>query len=112
MDRHTGRAIGGDAHLAQSVLDILTTPRGSLVMQREYGSDLPALLDQPINGSTIVDLYQATAEAIDRWEPRLDLARIRVADAKSTGRLDIELIDGDGNVIVLPLGARSLEAGA
>lgn len=32
MNLHTGRAIGGQAHLQQSVTDILTTPIGSRVM--------------------------------------------------------------------------------
>lgn len=46
MDRRTGRLIEGDAHLAQSVADILTTPVGSRLQRRTYGSLLPELLDQ------------------------------------------------------------------
>ena len=74
MNRHTGEAISGDAHLAQSILDILTTPVGTRVMLRDYGSDLPAILDQPMNGEMLVDAYLAAAEALDRWEPRIELS--------------------------------------
>lgn len=101
MDRHTGRAINADAHLAQSIVDILTTPKRTLVQLRDYGSELPLVLGRPINGETLIDVFQAVAEALDIWEPRLDLARVRVADV-SPGSIAIELIDGEGNVLELP----------
>lgn len=88
--RTTGRSIGSEAHLAQSITDILTTPTGSRVMRREYGSQLPDLIDAPMNGETIVDVFMATAEALDRWEPRLRLRRVQIA-ASSVGRLALEL---------------------
>lgn len=102
MNRHTGRQIGGDAHLAQSILDILTTPKGSLVMLRDYGSDLPDIIDQPLNGETMVDAYLATAEALDLWEPRIDLARIQLV-ASRPGYAEFELIDAGGNAIPMPV---------
>lgn len=37
MSRHTGAALDGADHLAQSVADILGTPIGSRVMRRDYG---------------------------------------------------------------------------
>jgi phage baseplate assembly protein W len=102
MDRYTGRQIGGAAHLAQSINDILTTPKGSLVMLRDYGSDLPDIIDQPLNGETVVDAYLATAEALDLWEPRITLARIQLVTARP-GYAEFELIDADGQVIPLPI---------
>jgi len=78
------------AHILQSVQDILTTPIGSLVMEREYGSRLLDLVDAPINGETKIELYVATAEAIDRWEPRLRLERIEMLDATS-GQIELRL---------------------
>ena len=100
MDRQTGRSIEGGAHLAQSILDILTTPKGTLVMLRDYGSDLPAVIDQPLNGETLIDVYQATAEALALWEPRIELGRVQVIDARA-GYAELELTDTDGNVIPL-----------
>ncbi len=102
MNRHTGRTLEGDAHLAQSILDVLTTPKGTLVMLRDYGSDLPDVIDQPLNGETLIDVYQATAEALALWEPRVELGRVQVVDA-SPGYAVLELTDTDGNIINLPV---------
>ncbi|MEX0319449.1 MAG: GPW/gp25 family protein [Ruegeria sp.] len=102
MNRHTGRSIEGGAHLAQSIHDILTTPKGSLVMLRDYGSDLPDIIDHPLNGETLIDAYQATAEALDLWEPRIDLARIQLVNA-GAGFAEFELTDAEGNVIPMPI---------
>ncbi len=78
MDRNTGKPLDGNAHLAQSIGDILTTPIGSRVMRRDYGSMLFELIDQPLNPATILLTYAATAMAIRRWEPRLRLKRVRL----------------------------------
>lgn len=76
MDRRTGLPIDEDTHLRQSVADILTTPIGSRLERREYGSLLPELIDAPIHEQTIVKLYAASATALMRWEPRLRLTRV------------------------------------
>ena len=102
MDRHSGRCLSGDAHLAQSITDILTTPKGSLVMERDYGSDLPGILDAPLNGETVVDAYMAIAEALDLWEPRVRLGRIALVAAEP-GRGTFELYDREGAVLPLDL---------
>ena len=102
MNRHTGRQLSGDAHLAQSIHDILTTPKGTRVMRRDYGSDLPNIIDQPLNGDTIIDAYMATAEALDLWEPRIDLARIELVSA-GAGYAEFTLTDADGTEIPMPV---------
>lgn len=90
-DANTGKALGGVAHLRQSVRDILTTPIGSRVMRRDYGSRLFELVDAPLNRSTRMDLFAATAEALALWEPRLQLLRVD-AEADSTGRVTIGML--------------------
>ncbi|WP_226341233.1 GPW/gp25 family protein [Gemmobacter serpentinus] len=82
MSRLTGRSISGGSHLAQSITDILSTPKGSRVLRRDYGSRLPDLIDAPMNGETMVDLFAETAEALDQWEPRLKLRRVEVSAAR------------------------------
>ena len=93
MDANTGRPLAGIAHLRQSVRDILTTPVGSRVMRREYGSRLFELLDAPTGPGTLVDIYAATASAIGRWEPRLRLRQVR-AIRSGPARVEIDL-EGD-----------------
>ena len=60
-------------------------------MRPEYGSRLFDLVDAPMNRATIVEIYAATAEALDRWEPRLKLERVQ-AIAVQPGRIELELI--------------------
>lgn len=90
MSRTTGRLLDDLAHLRQSVTDILTTPIGSRVMRRDYGSRLFELVDAPINARTLGDIYAATVDALRRWEPRIAVRRVRVLEA-AAGRLALAL---------------------
>lgn len=78
MNRNTGRSLTGIEHLRQSISDILTTPIGSRLMQREYGSRLYELVDAPINRKTLVEIYMAVAQALNRWEKRFKLHRVKL----------------------------------
>lgn len=75
MDRTTGKALSGDAHLTQSLTDIVTTPLGSRVMRRDYGCLVPELIDKPLNRATALLCSVAIAIAIARWEPRVTVRR-------------------------------------
>lgn len=81
FNAETGKRIEGLDHLRQSIRDILTTPIGSRVMRRDYGSRLFELVDAPINRDTITDIYAATAEAIIKWEPRVDVQQVKITNA-------------------------------
>lgn len=83
MDRNTGKPLSAIDHLRQSIADILTTPIGSRVMRRDYGSALFELIDQPMNPLGLLRLYAATADAIRRWEPRIRLTRVAVAGGEA-----------------------------
>ncbi|WP_290876948.1 GPW/gp25 family protein [Aquabacterium sp.] len=85
-----GTLLTGIAHLRQSIRDILTTPLGSRVMRRDYGSDLPRLVDAPINKSTIMDIYAATADALAKWEPRFKLTKCTIVTA-APGTVTLDL---------------------
>lgn len=90
MSSHTGRAMDSLAHIQQSVNDILTTPIGSRVMRREYGSLLPELIDQPLNGPTALRTYSATVVALMKWEPRIRVQQIaRRVSTNRPGRFDL-----------------------
>lgn len=93
IDAQTGKALGGVAHLLQSVRDVLSTPIGSRVLLRSYGSRLFELLDRPL-GPPLLALMQAeAADALARWEPRLRLRRVR-AERISGGHVTF-LLDGE-----------------
>ena len=85
MNARTGAPLGGAAHIEQSVQDILGTPLGTRIGRRLYGSELPELLDQPINPLLQLRLYAATALALLRHEPRLRLTRVGFAVGATPG---------------------------
>lgn len=91
INRFTGLALEGIEHLRQSITDILTTPLGSRVMRRDYGSLLPSLIDQPDNASTRVRIYAAAAAALMRWEPRLRLTRVAMLSGLRPGQVVLDL---------------------
>ena len=92
MNVKTGRALGYSGHISQAITDILTTPIGSRVMRREYGSLVPELIDHPDNNASQVRLFSAVASALLRWEPRFRLTRVGVQrDAERPGYALIEL---------------------
>lgn len=108
MNVTTGTAIADlEAHVRQSIADIITTPIGSRVMRREYGSLVPDLIDQPLNRTTVLRLYAATAAAIMRWEPRVKIAGIQMgfnAPAGAIVEVKCSLLDADLTITV-PVGS-------
>ena len=101
MSATTGKRIDGLEHLRQSVRDILTTPIGSRVMRREYGSRLYELVDRPMNPETMAELRMATVEALARWEPRLRITQIDIAsDAAGQVQLSISAQVNDGSEVL------------
>ena len=72
MDENTGKALGGEAHLRQSIRRIIMTPIGTYPLQPEFGSRVPYLVDQPINDETILQINMAIVEALYRWEERIE----------------------------------------
>lgn len=103
INASTGKRLGGLEHLRQSIRDILTTPIGSRVMRRDYGSRLFQLIDAPMNRTTLLDVYAAVAEALDRWEPRFRLEQVQAVSAEP-GVLVLDLKGTylpDGNEIKL-----------
>jgi phage baseplate assembly protein W len=76
MDRHTGKLLAGADHLEQSIDDILSTPLGTRLARREYGSLVPQLLDQPNNEAGRLRIYAAAALALLRQEGRARISRV------------------------------------
>lgn len=59
-------------------------------MRRDYGSRLFELIDAPINRATILEIYAATAEALEKWEPRLQLQSVQVVNA-APGQIELDM---------------------
>lgn len=91
MHRNGGTGMRDMAHLSQSIADILTTPLGTRLQRRTYGSLLPDLIDHPDNGATRIRMYAATASALMRWEPRLRLSRVQLTSGPQPGQVTLDL---------------------
>jgi phage baseplate assembly protein W len=64
----------------QSISSILSTPKNTRLFLPEFGSEIEAILFEPMDEITTNRLYDYIIEAIERWEPRvrLDLAKSSV----------------------------------
>lgn len=91
MSVYTGKGISGVTHIEQSISQILTTPIGSRVMRRDFGSLLPELIDDPLNGKTRLMLYAATATALYKWEPRFRLSSVDLTVDGMSGKANLNL---------------------
>lgn len=90
MNASDGTRLAGIDHLRQSLQDILTTPIGTRVMRRDYGSRLYELVDAPLNRATLLQFYAATAEAVRKWETRFRLTKVSIASAEP-GSVELDL---------------------
>ncbi len=91
MSNKNGGYLNDLEHLKQSIVDILTTPIGTRVICRDYGSSLFQLTDQPINRELFPKIYAAVADAIDKWEPRFKVEKITINSIKE-GHINLSLI--------------------
>lgn len=112
LSRITGRGLSSSSaeHLVQSIGDILTTPLGSRVARRDYGSQLPDLIDRPHNAETRLKIYAATAIALMRWEPRVRLARVQLDGEGASAILRLDVVRTDlprrsAQTLTIPLAA-------
>jgi phage baseplate assembly protein W len=81
-----GRAVitGGRELIEQSVLDILSTPIGTRLFNRPYGSRLHELLFEP-NDEVLESLLETFVfEAVSKWETRAKLeGRLEFASSEA-----------------------------
>ncbi len=91
MNILTGQPLADIEHLSQSIADILTTPLGTRLERRTYGSLLPELIDHPDNGTTRVRMYAAVGTALMRWEPRVRLSRVALTSGPQPGQATLDL---------------------
>lgn len=92
INRRTGKVLVDWEHVKQSIEDILETRVLTRVMRRPYGSNVPKLIDAPMNDYSLLMFYSATAEALDEWEPRFKLLEVYFVDASADGYTTLRLV--------------------
>ncbi|SUI93659.1 GPW/gp25 family protein [Shewanella morhuae] len=92
MNRFDGRGLSESQHISQSIQDILTTPLGSRVMRRDYGSAIFELIDQPQSAAIKLQIMAAAVIALTRWEPRIRITEIEVVAGDLNGKMQFNLL--------------------
>lgn len=103
MSAITGKELEGIDHLKQSIVDILTTPIGSRIMRRDYGSRLLELVDHPVNRDFTLEVYAATAEALEKFEKRFKLEKVKITEIKEgkvTLSLEGKYLENNENILL------------
>jgi len=91
MSATTGKALDAEAELSQSIAVILMTRIGSRLARRDFGSELPALVDQPVNPVTMQRMIGATATALRRWLPSLRISRVQILKGDQPGAWTVQI---------------------
>jgi uncharacterized protein len=89
MNSITGRTLTDDAHIKQSIKDIILTPIGSRVERRDYGSMLFFLIDHPNHAATQLKIMSATVMALTQWEPRITIDSMQFTISKEKLLLEL-----------------------
>lgn len=80
VDMRGGIALShGVDDIEEAIEIILSTPRGYRVMRPEFGCRIHELQFAPINSSTMAAAVQYVTEALQWWEPRIDVIEV-IAD--------------------------------
>ncbi|MCM2434131.1 GPW/gp25 family protein [Agrobacterium rosae] len=87
----TGAPLTDWEHTQQSIRKILLTPIGTRVMRRDFGSEIPDLIDAKMNRRNVLALYSAAATAIAKWEPRYRMRFGQVSRAEATGQIELAI---------------------
>lgn len=86
------RMVSGATGLDGSLQMILRTRPGERVMRPEFGCDLWELVFAPLTATTFGRIEQVVREAVERWEPRVDLDDVRAATVPGQdARVDVVL---------------------
>ncbi|EBV5086471.1 baseplate assembly protein [Salmonella enterica subsp. enterica serovar Minnesota] len=107
LDRHTGKTLTDADHIRQSIQDIISTPTGTRVMRRDYGSLISELIDAPVNDALPLQLMAAIFDAIIRQEPRVTVTEIQLRRSENGLTADIGMTRTDtGESISFPVSVR------
>ncbi len=110
------RLFSGPPEIDAAIRMILSTVPGERVMRPDFGCSMWEQLFEPVSASTLGLIEQAVREALDRWEPRIDLERVEAVGDRATGVVQIKLsyrirATNDSRNLVFPFYAIPIEEG-
>lgn len=88
---HSGKILSGLAYLKQRIKDVIETPRGSLVLSREFGSDFYQLQDRNVDEAFYMAAYVRLADAINNPVNGLDDFKLENMSIEAMGDRAFEI---------------------
>jgi uncharacterized protein len=79
-------------NIKESIILILRTSLGERVYRPNFGSRLSELVFEPLNIQTLLLIRLYVEEAIETWEPRINLIEVRTDPDPVRGKVDIEIL--------------------
>jgi hypothetical protein len=76
-------------NIEESIIIILRTELGERVYRPDFGSRLSELVFEPLNVQTLLQIRLFVEEAIEQWEPRIDLREVRTEPDPIRGKVNI-----------------------
>jgi phage baseplate assembly protein W len=85
------RLISGGEEIDAAIRMILSTIPGERVMRPQFGCRIWSLVFAPLTAGTLGLIEQYVREALERWEPRIDLDQVVATADQETAQVTIEL---------------------
>lgn len=83
------RLVTGTEEVDAAIRMILSTVPGERVMRPDFGCSMWEQLFSPLTAGTLGLIEQAVREALERWEPRIELESVDAVGDQSTGTVHI-----------------------
>ncbi|MEL6149163.1 MAG: GPW/gp25 family protein [Chloroflexota bacterium] len=91
-DRNRLATVSGDAAVRQSIRMIIFTVPGERVMRPDFGCLIHDLIFDPANHETAITAQRYVRDALELWEPRIDLEEVQVEPVQT---------EADGGMLVI-----------
>jgi uncharacterized protein len=75
----------------ESIWIILRTSLGERLYRPDFGSRLSELAFEPLNSTTMIQIRLYVVEALEVWEPRIEIDRVATEPDPVRGRVDIQI---------------------
>lgn len=93
LDGRGGIAMARQEGIDESIRIILSTPQGERRMRPAFGSRIHELVFAPNNASTWALMQQYVKEALDWWEPRIEVLNVDASpDASDASKLLVNIL--------------------
>ena len=102
----------GTDKIRQAIQLILETEPGERIMRPEFGAGLRAYLFEPNTPSTRALIQRDVIDALEQWEPRIDVDEVDVVRGVDASMVDITISytirrNGRSDLLVYPFSLRS-----